>query len=90
VPGYLRLPLLVTGGMGGMEDASRALALGVAQSYPQSLVELAPRLTGPERTWPGADRLARDLVTLPTHSRLTAVERDEIVRILQRPSTGRS
>ena len=90
VPGYLRLPLLVTGGMGGMEDASRALALGVAQSYPQSLVELAPRLTGPERAWPGADRLARDLVTLPTHSRLTAVERDEIVRILQGPSTGRS
>jgi len=90
VPGYLRLPLLVAGGMGGMQDASRALALGVAQSYPQSLVELAPRLTGPERTWQGADRLARDLVTLPTHSRLTAVERDEIVRILRMPSTGRS
>jgi len=90
VPGYLRLPLLVAGGIGGMEDASRALALGVAQSYPESLVELAPRPTGPERAWPGADRLSRDLVTLPTHSRLTAVERDEIVRILQRPSTGRS
>jgi dTDP-4-amino-4,6-dideoxygalactose transaminase len=84
VPGYLRLPIRVPGGMTGIEESARASALGVAQSYPRSLVDLAPRLTGPERAWPGGELLARDLVTLPTHSRVTPVERDEIVRILQR------
>jgi dTDP-4-amino-4,6-dideoxygalactose transaminase len=82
-PGYLRLPLRFSGGVMGMAEPSRALRLGIAPSYPRTLVELAPRLTGPERRWPGAERLARDLVTLPTHSRLTPVERDEIVRMLQ-------
>jgi dTDP-4-amino-4,6-dideoxygalactose transaminase len=82
-PGYLRLPIRFFGGVIGMQKRSRALALGIAQSYPRSLVELAPRLTGPEHRWPGAAELVRDLVTLPTHSRLTPVERDEIVRMLQ-------
>ena len=69
-----------------MASPTRALALGVAPSYPSALADLAPRLTGPERRWPGADELARDLVTLPTHSRLTGAERDEIVRMLhQKP-----
>jgi dTDP-4-amino-4,6-dideoxygalactose transaminase len=81
-PGYLRLPLRVSGGMGGITQPSRALKLGIAPSYRRTLVELAPRLAGPERTWPGAEQLASDLVTLPTHSRLTPVERDEIVRAL--------
>jgi len=82
-PGYLRLPLRLSNGIAGTAQPSRALELGVAQSYPRTLVELAPQLTGPERRWPGAELLARDLVTLPTHSRLTPVERDEIVRMLQ-------
>jgi dTDP-4-amino-4,6-dideoxygalactose transaminase len=84
--GYLRLPTRIARGLGALESPARARALGVAPSYPRTLAELAPRLTGPERHWPGADELARDLVTLPTHSRLTAVERDEIVRMLhQKP-----
>jgi dTDP-4-amino-4,6-dideoxygalactose transaminase len=82
-PGYLRLPIRLFGGIMGMEESARALTLGIAQSYPRSLVELAPRLTGPEHRWPGSAELVRDLVTLPTHSRLTPVERDEIVRMLQ-------
>jgi dTDP-4-amino-4,6-dideoxygalactose transaminase len=81
-PGYLRLPLRISGGMSGFGQPSRALELGIAPSYPRTLVELAPSLTGPERRWPGAEQLACDLVTLPTHSRLTPVERDEIVRVL--------
>jgi dTDP-4-amino-4,6-dideoxygalactose transaminase len=68
--------------MEGITQPSLALKLGIAPSYPRTLVELAPRLAGPERTWPGAEQLASDLVTLPTHSRLTPVERDEIVRAL--------
>ena len=85
-PGYLRLPIRISGGMSGVEQTVRAITLGVAPSYPSSLAELAPRLAGPERDWPGADELARDLVTLPTHSRLTRVERDEIVRMLHQKS----
>lgn len=86
MPGYLRLPVRIAGGVMGVTPASRALALGIAQSYPRSLVQLAPRLSGPEQRWPGAEELARDLVTLPTHSRLTPVECDEIVRMLhQKP-----
>jgi dTDP-4-amino-4,6-dideoxygalactose transaminase len=81
-PGYLRLPLTVSGGIDGIAQPSRALKLGIAPSYPRTLVELAPSLTGPEQRWPGAEQLARDLVTLPTHSRLTPVERDEIVRVM--------
>ena len=85
-PGYLRLPIRFARGLSAMASPARALALGVAPSYPSTLAELAPRLTGPERRWPGAGELACDLVTLPTHSRLTGVERDEIVRMLhQRP-----
>jgi dTDP-4-amino-4,6-dideoxygalactose transaminase len=85
-PGYLRLPMRVRGGVGGFTSSTRAMTLGVAQSYPRTLAELAPRLVEPQRAWPGADELARDLVTLPTHSRLTPIERDEIVRMLhQKP-----
>jgi hypothetical protein len=80
--GYLRLPVCVTGGMNGFDSVRRATALGIAQSYPRSLAELAPGLAGPERAWPGADELAGVLVTLPTHSRITSAERDEIVRML--------
>ena len=83
-PGYLRLPMRLSRGINGFDQSIRAMALGVAQSYPRSLGELAPRLTGPERSWPGSDELARDLVTLPTHSRLRPVEREEIVRMLCR------
>ena len=81
-PGYIRLPLRVRHGINGFADSARAMALGVAQSYPRSLAELAPRLGGAARSWPGADALARDLVTLPSHSRLNPVEREEILRLL--------
>jgi len=82
-PGYLRLPIKFAGGIARMSRPERAIALGVAQSYPRSLVELAPNVTGPEKRWPGTDELVRDLVTLPVHSRLTPIERDEVVRMLQ-------
>jgi perosamine synthetase len=81
-PGYLRLPVRIRGGIAAIRNSARALALGVAPSYPRTLSHLAPGLTGPERRWPGADELASDLVTLPTHSCLSAIERDEIVRML--------
>ena len=76
-PGYLRLPLRLAGGLGGLADPAVATRLGAARSYPSSLGALAAvraRLVGPARRWPGAEELVRDLVTLPTHSLLS--ERD--------------
>jgi dTDP-4-amino-4,6-dideoxygalactose transaminase len=80
--GYLRLPVRLSSGMAGFRDDQRALALGIAPSYPKSLSELprlAERLAGPERTWPGAETLVRELVTVATHSRLGAGELREII-----------
>jgi hypothetical protein len=84
--GYLRLPVRLSRGMAGFRDEQRALALGIAPSYPKSLSELpqlAARLAGPGRVWAGAETLARELVTVATHSRLGARELREIIGILR-------
>jgi perosamine synthetase len=85
-PGYLRLPLRVPGGMAAFASRSRAVALGIAPSYPSSLADLPQvvgRREGPERGWPGAQALVRELVTLPTHSRLRSRELTEIASMLR-------
>jgi perosamine synthetase len=85
VAGWLRLPLRVPGGMAALPVAARRL--GVAASYPTPLGELPQLralLAGPEARWPGAESLARELVTLPTHSRVTDREREAIVALLLR------
>jgi dTDP-4-amino-4,6-dideoxygalactose transaminase len=77
-PGCLRLPVRLRGSI----DEGRARALGVMRSYPHPLPRLpalAPRLSGPERRWPGAEELAAKLVTLPTHSHVTPGDRSAIV-----------
>lgn len=86
-PGYLRLPLRLAGGMARLADPARALRLGIAPSYPRPLCdlhELAPLLVDGGRRCPGAASLARELVTLPTHSRVTPADRAEIVRLVLR------
>lgn len=83
--GYLRLPVRLSRGMAGFRD-ERALALGIAPSYPKSLSELpqlAERLAGPERAWAGAETLVRELVTVATHSRLGPRELREIIGIFR-------
>ena len=82
VPGYLRLPLRVNGGLRGLANREAAVRLGAARSYPQPLGELpAVRARLVSRwQWPGAEELARDLITLPTHSLLTADDLDGLVR----------
>lgn len=85
--GWLRLPVRVPGGMDGLASHARARRLGVAASYPTTLAalpQLRPLLAGPETRWPGAEALVRELVTLPTHSRVTAAEREEILAMLPR------
>jgi len=73
LPGWLRFPVI-------LDDARRAKALsssfrhlGVARGYPMPLPELPVlRATASSAQWPGAARLASQLVTLPTHRWVTA------------------
>lgn len=77
MPGYLRLPLRVSGGLAGLADPDRARRLGVARGYPHGLSDLPAvrdRLVDVPASWPSADALAREVITLPTHSLLS--ERD--------------
>lgn len=84
IGGYLRLAVRASGGVAGLPDPQAARALGVSASYPRTLAELPAVRAHMVRTatrWPGAESLARELVTLPTHSRLTALDRDRIVSL---------
>jgi hypothetical protein len=69
--GDLRFPVRVAGGMDGFAQPARARALGIAPAYPAPLTELpvvrqrlAP--SAAMRRMPGAEALARQLITLPT------------------------
>jgi len=84
--GYLRLPVRLSAGMASFPNVQRAMELGITPSYPMSLAalrQLAGRLVGPLGEWPGAQTLVRELVTVPTHSRLRADEVNEIIGILR-------
>ena len=86
VAGYLRLPLLLSRGLAGLRDSEQAVRLGLAPGYPTTLAELEPvraRLVGGPTRWPGAEELTRRLVSLPTHSRLTVRDRDDLLHALQ-------
>jgi dTDP-4-amino-4,6-dideoxygalactose transaminase len=69
VPGYLRLPVRFAT---PPDEVARTLErAGAARSYPtplDALPVIRDRLAGAERRWPGAESLAQDLWTLPTHS----------------------
>ncbi len=85
-PGYLRLPLHLSRGMSGFDRRAAALRLGIAPSYPTTLAavsavrqQMAP---GRRDQWPGGEELSRRLVTLPTHTRLTAADRAGVLRLL--------
>lgn len=83
VPGWLRLPIRLTGGGGPLPHA--VLRAGLAPSYPLALPDLPevrPALDGAGGPWPGAERLARELVTLPTHSLLRRNDAERLLRWL--------
>ena len=85
IPGYLRLPLRLAESLSGFTSPPCAVRLGAASGYPATLASLPAirsRLVNPGGRWPGADALVRELVTIPTHSRLSSAERDELVRML--------
>lgn len=84
-PGYLRLPVRMPAGLAGLADPRAAERLGIAPSYPTplpNLPALRPLLAAPPTPHPGAAALARQLLTLPTHSRLTVAEQQEVLRQL--------
>ena len=85
-PGYIRFPTLIRGGMTAFRDPIRAAALGAAASYPAALPTLsalAPLSRSGKQPWRGAERLAVDLVTLPTHGHVRAEERRELFELLR-------
>lgn len=77
VSGALRYPVLLPGGWESVRR-SNLVRFGVGPGYPTTLREL-PALESllVERGagLPGAERLVRELVTLPTHSGITSAER---------------
>ena len=86
VAGYLRLPVRVTGGSAALKSWRDALALGMSAGYPATLADLpqvARRLCGPDHIWKGSRTLVRELVTLPTHSRLMPEEISRVADLLR-------
>jgi dTDP-4-amino-4,6-dideoxygalactose transaminase len=82
--GYLRLPVRIRGGLAAFGTQSQAL--GIAASYPGPLPVVPPIAAlrdGPETSWPGAETLVRELVTLPTHSYLGSEDLAELARTLR-------
>lgn len=79
LPGWLRFPVM-------LKDATRAKAassslryLGVAPGYPTPLPELPVfRASTAPAQWPGATRLAAQLVTLPAHRWVTPGDIDDL------------
>ncbi|HKV71480.1 MAG TPA: hypothetical protein VJN62_09550, partial [Gemmatimonadales bacterium] len=85
--GFLRLPLRLAR---EHETDDVPVALGVARSYPSTLGVL-PALKGHfagAGALPGAESLARGLVTAPTHSRVTAADRRALVEWMKRSTEG--
>jgi len=84
--GYLRFPVRVRAdrGMTRIVQRDEGVRLGVASAYPTSLdavPDVASRTRNRESSFPGARTLVQELITLPTHSRLKAGERREILAL---------
>lgn len=83
--GYLRFPLRISRGGARLASRSEARRLGIASSYPTPLDHLTairPRLVDSASACPGAETLARELVTLPTHSLLTTNDITTIAEVV--------
>jgi len=81
--GALRYPLRVRNGWHAMAVA-RATRFGAAPGYPTTLSELRPiraSIAAEQPGIPGAELLARELVTLPTHAQVTSVDAERLIAI---------
>lgn len=87
---YLRLPVLVDDGVdrAALLRALVGAGIGATASYPASLADvpdLRGYLANPTAAVPGARRVARSIVTLPTHPFVTAGDRDTMSMPFLRP-----
>jgi dTDP-4-amino-4,6-dideoxygalactose transaminase len=90
--GYLRYPVRVPDARAVVSPVSNQ-RLGIAPSYPTTLADLpavSARRIQAQEPLPGAERLVRELITLPTHSRLTVRERARIVEVVRGSGGGGS
>jgi dTDP-4-amino-4,6-dideoxygalactose transaminase len=84
IAGYIRMPLSLPGGTAALGMAPAAF--GIEAGYPATLGELTQlrsSLVSSGRPWLGAEELSRNLVTLPTHSRLSRAERGRVVDVVR-------
>jgi dTDP-4-amino-4,6-dideoxygalactose transaminase len=85
-PAFLRLPLIVREPelADRLFDLLAPAGIGVSRSYGRSLAEVFPSLAlAQEGGFPGAERLARCLLTLPTHPYLRERDFDRILAAFQ-------
>ena len=83
--GALRFPVRVAGGWQAMRDGEAA-RLGAGPPYPSTLGALAalrPLLRNGGRTFPVAEMLVRELVTLPTHGSITPAEGRRLAALVE-------
>ena len=81
-PVYTRFPLLA----GSRQLGLKLLRLGVRRMYPQPITSepvIRSYLSSPVPNTPGARHIAENLVTLPTHSRITPVLAHDICSLLE-------
>jgi dTDP-4-amino-4,6-dideoxygalactose transaminase len=91
VSGYLRLPFLAEAGRRRRLETPDARRLGIMPGYPRPLSGLdavAERMVGSagvdhDPGWPGAQTLARRLVTLPVHGRLRESDLRRLEEVLR-------
>ncbi len=88
-PIYLRLPVLVADEATCLRlyNRLRQANIGAGRMYRRTLPEFFPAVGGGD--YPGAERVARCILTLPTHHYLTEPDIDRITRIV-RTELGRS
>jgi dTDP-4-amino-4,6-dideoxygalactose transaminase len=89
VPVYLRLPILVTGPTQQQEVIAElnANGFGATGSYPASLADvpgLRASVANPSSRADGGRRIARQIVTLPTHAFVRAADIERMTKILER------
>jgi perosamine synthetase len=82
-PVFLRLPILVEGEARANKLFERLnqAGIGVSRSYYRILPDLFPELPTRGDGFPGAERLANCLLTLPTHSYMNDIDFDRITMI---------
>jgi dTDP-4-amino-4,6-dideoxygalactose transaminase len=81
LPGYLRLPLITAQPTRDSLLTPRAASLGIMPGYPLPLHKLSgfrDRCVNASERFPGAQLLASQLITLPTHGLLT---HDDVTRL---------